>query len=131
MKIQLLFSLFYYIYIFFFLEKEELSTNERTNKWNVLEGKLLVEKQGYCYYYYCCCCCCWIHVLFIKNIPKMKIAPLWTWQSFKKRCNIAFNPFNCQNFHCLEDTVLHKEAWVAKLLGTHPPQYPGQIFRTR
>ena len=30
-------------------------------------------------------------------------------------------PFNCQDSgHCLlEDRVLHKEAWVAKLLGTH------------
>ena len=38
--------------------------------------------------------------------------------------SFTIQPFNCQDFHCfldslLEDRVLHKEAWVATLLGTH------------
>ena len=44
--------------------------------------------------------------------------------------NKNFNPLSARIFtvfghSLLEDRVLHKEAWVAKLLGTHPPQYPG------
>ena len=34
--------------------------------------------------------------------------------------DVSFVAFKCQDFYCLlENRVLHKKAWAAKLLGTH------------